>query len=153
MQDDEDVVVVRVELRALVARVDVLVVEGVEVEALLEPLAVGQSGLFDVDPAEACGLDDLRLGDVYLAGQQDTAGRDGTAKSRARERQGRHRLGGFIGRSGAILAPRGADSRHRTFVPKRSAPALAQGDRETSLHPWMPLGAAIGVMVAIKQPI
>jgi hypothetical protein len=53
VQDDEDVVVVRVELGALVARVDVLVVEGVEVESLLEPVAVGQAGLFDVDPAEA----------------------------------------------------------------------------------------------------
>jgi hypothetical protein len=76
----------------------------VEVEALLEPLTVGQSGLFDVDPAEAGGLDDLGIRYLYLAGQQDTAGRDGTAKSRARERQGRHRLGGFIRRSRAILA-------------------------------------------------
>ena len=56
-------------------------------------------------------------GYLDVAGQQDTAGRDGTAKPRARERQGRHRLGGFIWRSGAILAPRPGDSRHRTFVP------------------------------------
>ena len=116
MQDDEDVVVVGVELGALVPGVDVLVVEGVEVEALLEPLAVGQSGLFDVDPAEAGGLDDLGIRYLYLAGQQDTAGRDGTAKSRARERQGRHRLGGFIGRSRRNPSPSKADSRHCTFV-------------------------------------
>ena len=104
VQDDEDVVVVRVELRALVAGVDVLEVERVELEVLLEPLAVGQAGLFDVDPAEAGGLDDLRVGDLYVAGQ-DRATRDATAEARAWERQVRHRLGGFIGRgSGAILA-------------------------------------------------
>jgi len=56
VEDDEDVVVVGVELRALVARVDVLEVERVEVEMLLEPFAVRQARLFDVDPAEAARL-------------------------------------------------------------------------------------------------
>ena len=96
LEDDEDVVVVGVELRALVPRVDVLEVERVEVEVLLEPLAVGETGLFDVDPAEAAALDDLRIGGrLYVAGQ-DRAARDATAKARAWERQVRHRLGGFM---------------------------------------------------------
>ena len=40
VQDDEQVVVVLVDLRALVAREDVLVVERVELEVLLQPGAV-----------------------------------------------------------------------------------------------------------------
>ena len=59
VEHDEQVVVVLVDLRPLVARVDVLVVERVEVEALLEPGAVGRPRALDVDPAEAGGLDDL----------------------------------------------------------------------------------------------
>ena len=59
VQDDEQVVVVLVDLRALVAREDVLVVERVELEALLEPGAVDLARALDVDPAEAGGLDDL----------------------------------------------------------------------------------------------
>ena len=53
VQDDEQVVVVLVHLRALVARVDVLVVERVEVEVLLEPGAVDLARALDVDPAQA----------------------------------------------------------------------------------------------------
>jgi len=53
VQDDEQVVVVLVELRALVAREDVLVVERVELEALLQPRLVDRPRTLDVDPAEA----------------------------------------------------------------------------------------------------
>ena len=59
VQDAEQVVVVLVDLRALVAREDVLVVERVELEALLEPGAVDLARALDVDPAEAGRLDDL----------------------------------------------------------------------------------------------
>ena len=62
VQDDEEVVVVLVDLRALVARGDVLVVEGVELEVLLEPGAVDRAGPLDVDPAQPVGLDDLDVG-------------------------------------------------------------------------------------------
>ena len=44
VQDDEQVVVVLVDLRALVAAADVLVVERVEVEVLLQPRAVARRG-------------------------------------------------------------------------------------------------------------
>ena len=79
---------------------------------------MGEPRLLDVDPAEAAGLDDLRVRDLYVAGQQDAAGRDGTAKSRARERQGRHRLGGFIAAFARNPSPSGSRSRPRTFVPR-----------------------------------
>jgi hypothetical protein len=59
VQDDEQVVVVDVDLRALVAREDVLVVEGVEVEVLLEPRAVDLARALDVDPAEGPTVDDV----------------------------------------------------------------------------------------------
>jgi hypothetical protein len=96
VQNDEQVVVVGVQLRALIARVDVFPVEWVEVVVLLEPLAVGESRIVDVDPSEAGGLDDARV--LYLgAGRVDVAGRMRSAKPRAGERrQVRHRLGGFI---------------------------------------------------------
>ena len=87
VEDDEEVVVVRVELRALVARVDVFPVERVEVVVLLEPLAVGEAGIVDVDPAETGGLDDARV--VYLggAGRVEIVGRMGSTEPRARERR------------------------------------------------------------------
>ena len=66
VQDDEEVLGVLVELRALVAREDVLVVEGVEVEVLLQPGALGLAGALDVDPAQAGVLDDLDLGLLRL---------------------------------------------------------------------------------------
>jgi hypothetical protein len=59
VQHDEQVVVVLVDLRALVAREDVLVVERMELEALLQPRLVDRSRALDVDPAQAEGLDDL----------------------------------------------------------------------------------------------
>ena len=65
VQDDEQVVVVLVDLRPLVARADVLVVERVEVEVLLEPGPVDRRGALDVDPAQAAVLDDL---DARLVG-------------------------------------------------------------------------------------
>ena len=80
LEDDEDVVVVLVELRAVVARVDVLVVERVEVEMRLEPVAVGGPRRLDVDPADAGRLDDVGRGDV---GRRDRVGR---VRGRARPR-------------------------------------------------------------------
>jgi hypothetical protein len=74
----------------------------VEVVVLLEPLAVGEAGILDVDPAEAGGLDDARV--VYLgdAGRVDPVDRLRSTKPRAwKRRQVRHRLGGFMVRSGA----------------------------------------------------
>src|SRR5205085_5919625 len=59
LQNDEEVVVVLVELRALVARADVLVVERVELEVLLEPGLVDRAGTLDVDPTQTVVLDDL----------------------------------------------------------------------------------------------
>ena len=69
---------------------------------LLEPLAVGEAGIVDVDPAEAGGLDDARV--VYLddAGRVEIADRIRSAEPRARERrQVRHGLGGFFMASAA----------------------------------------------------
>jgi hypothetical protein len=43
VQDDEDVVVVLVQLRAVVARIDVLEVERMEVEVGLQPVSIGRS--------------------------------------------------------------------------------------------------------------
>ena len=77
VQDDEQVVVVLVDLRALVARVDVLVVERVEVEALLEPGLVGGTRALDVDPAQPGRLDDLGAGLLGLR-------RGGVGAARAR---------------------------------------------------------------------
>ena len=71
VQDDEQVVVVLVDLRALVAAVDVLVVEGVEVEVLLQPGPVDRARALDVDPAQRLAvaggeLDDLDVGALRL---------------------------------------------------------------------------------------
>ena len=78
VQDDEQVVVVLVDLRALVAREDVLVVERVELEALLQPRLVDRPRALDVDPAEAGGLDDL---DARLVALRGCAQRRATARS------------------------------------------------------------------------
>ena len=76
VQDDEHVVVVLVQLGALVARVDVLVVERVEVEPALEPVAVGGAWRLDVDPAQAGGLDDVGIGfRLGTTSSADPAGR------------------------------------------------------------------------------
>ena len=75
VQDAEQVVVVLVDLRALVAREDVLVVERVELEPLLEPGAIDLARPLDVDPAEAGGLDDLDAGLFALRGALGDAAR------------------------------------------------------------------------------
>src|SRR4029079_19682430 len=59
------VVVVLVDLRALDAREDVLVVERVELEALLQPRLVDVARALDVAPAQPGGLDAL---DARLVG-------------------------------------------------------------------------------------
>src|SRR6476469_8583658 len=80
VQHDEQVVVVLVDLRALIAAEDVLVVEVVEVEVLLEPRAVGERGALDVDPAQRRRafdgrLDDLDVGTLGLSGERVRATR------------------------------------------------------------------------------
>ena len=62
VEDQEEVVRVLVDLRALVAREHVLDVEGVELEVLFQPGALGAAGMLDVEPAEAFGLDHFDLG-------------------------------------------------------------------------------------------
>jgi len=73
VQNDEEVVVVLVDLRPLVARQDVLEVEGVEVEVLLEPGALERRGALDVDPAEPLAGDGLDVGLALgrLSGRRD----------------------------------------------------------------------------------
>src|SRR4051794_1795924 len=87
VQDDEEVVVVLVDLRALVAREHVLVVEGMELEALLEPRAVGRPRALDVVPAEAGGLDDLdaRLLALRCARRLEAAARAATTEGCPRD--------------------------------------------------------------------
>jgi len=62
MEDDEQVVLVLVDLRPLVAGDDVLVVERMKLEVLLEPGAIEGARTLDVDPAQAVVLDDLDVG-------------------------------------------------------------------------------------------
>ena len=146
VQDDEQVVVVLVELRALVARVDVLVVERVELEVLLEPVAVGRPRRLDVDPAQPGRLDDLLV--RGLAGQHGITRTGRAAATRTREGQVRHRAngtcrgarghaaalerpgrakapegtGGSSGQSTGPLAPNKSGVRGRRRVPR--SPAL-----------------------------
>ena len=68
VEDDEEVVVVDVDLRPLVAREHVLEVEGVEVEVLLQPGALERAGVLDVDPAQAGGVDLLDVRGLRLSG-------------------------------------------------------------------------------------
>jgi hypothetical protein len=82
VQDDEQVLVVLVDLRALVAREDVLVVERVEVEALLQPRLVDRARALDVDPAKPRRLDDL---DARLVALRSVVG-DARARGPAAER-------------------------------------------------------------------
>ena len=91
VQHDEQVVVVLVDLRALVAREDVLVVERVEVEALLEPGLVGRPRALDVDPAQPGRLDDLDAGLLALRrGGTDCAARTRAATTDPGLGQARH---------------------------------------------------------------
>jgi hypothetical protein len=95
VQHDEDVVVVLIELRALVAREDVLVIEGVEIEVLLKPVPIGRARRLDVDPADAGSLDDLRLG--HGLGQHHVRRPIWTAaRAGERARQGKVRHGGMV---------------------------------------------------------
>ena len=80
VQDAEQVLVVDVDLRPLVAREDVLEVERVEVEVLLQPGALQRSGVLDVDPAQAAPLDLL---DPRGLGLSDLGRRDEPAATRA----------------------------------------------------------------------
>src|SRR5581483_2196267 len=88
VQHDEQVLGVLVDLRALVAREDVLEVERVEPELLLEPGALEGGRTLDVDPAEPLGRDRL---DVGLAlgglrrGRDQVTGAAGPAQPRLRE--------------------------------------------------------------------
>jgi hypothetical protein len=71
LEQDEQVGLVLVDLRPLVAREDVLVVEGVEVEVLLEPGTVGRPRALDVHPADAPMLDELDFGGLRLGRRGD----------------------------------------------------------------------------------
>ena len=97
VQDDEDVVVVLVQLRAVVARVDVLEVERVEVEVGLQPVAIGRARRFDVDPADPGRLDDVGRRDLGLEIGRRTRGRAAPTRSRER-RQGDVRHAGHRSR-------------------------------------------------------
>ena len=88
VENDEQVVVVLVDLRALVAGEHVLVVERVELEVLLEPGPVHRPRALDVDPAQAGMLDEL---DVRLSGAAERA--DSTRARAERLRRGFGRLG------------------------------------------------------------
>src|SRR5215207_9933767 len=86
MEDDEQVVVVDVDLRALVARDHVLEVEGVEVEVLLEPGLFENPGPGDLHPAEALRGDLRDPWSLRLSGSRgDELAGAGPAQSGARE--------------------------------------------------------------------
>jgi hypothetical protein len=98
VQHDEQVVVVLVDLRALVARADVLVVERVELEVLLEPRAVdrrGRSMLIQRRPA------------TRRSRRAARALRGGSAAARAR------RPNGLRGRLGIARTERLVGRRHQ----------------------------------------
>ena len=100
VEDDEEVVVVDVDLRPLVAREHVLEVEGVELEVLLQPLALERARPLDVDPAQAGGVDLLDSGGLGLSlrrrGDQVAAP---AGPSQPRLRKVRHRSGSSARRS------------------------------------------------------
>ena len=145
VQHDEDVVVVLVELRALVAREDVLVVERVEIEVLFQPVAVGGARRLDVDPADAGGLDDLRI--------RDRLGHDdiGLVAGRRRGRGSGRGKAGWARRNGTA---QGCDD--RTPSPTGST-ACVPGPRRTGSieHPWVGPGMAVvawAAIVALSSP-
>src|SRR3954447_164610 len=90
VKDDEEVLLVGVDLRPLVARADVLVVERVEVEVLLEPGELERTGALDVDPAQAAVLDDL---DARLSGCLSGVTVDGGARCASQPWLGKVRHG------------------------------------------------------------
>jgi hypothetical protein len=100
VEDDEEVLVVLVDLRPLVARGDVLEVEGVEVEVLLQPCLLGGAGAVELHPSQPLGRDLLYLwgARVSALGYDKLARRSaGTAQAWAREARdpplARHRPG------------------------------------------------------------
>ena len=101
VENDEEVVLVLVDLRPLIARQDVLVVERVELEVLLEPGAIDGPGPLDVDPAEAV------TSTVSTFGSRLVAGRRRPARARASS------LG--FGRLG-IGTERVVGDRHRNLI-------------------------------------
>ena len=125
VQDDEQVVVVLVDLRALVAREDVLVVERMELEALLEPRLVDRPRALDVDPAQAGRLDDLDARLVALR-RRRSAARD----ARRGDRTGLGAGSAWRGLSGSSV---GAASR-RGFYASAEVP-LALPLLHSSTHP------------------
>ena len=105
VEDDEEVVVVDVDLRPLVAGEDVLEVERVEVEVLLEPGALQRARVLDVDPAQAGSVDLLDVGGLWLS---RSSGDDETRRAgRARRSRGFGRFG--IARARRLVVQR----RHR----------------------------------------
>ena len=110
VQDDEQVVVVLVDLRALVAREDVLVVERVELEVLLEPGALRGARALDVDPAKPAPLDGLDLG---LGASSRRA--ESTRARAERLRRGFGRLG--IGSEGVVQHVHVSHSTSRWWYP------------------------------------
>jgi hypothetical protein len=119
VQDDEEVVVVLVDLRALVAAVDVLVVERVEVEVLLQPRAVDRARALDVDPAQLAAvlrreLDDLDVGTLGLRRACDDPA--------ARPRRTPEAWLGQVGHRD-FAARRSASSSASEFALQRSLPA------------------------------
>ena len=125
VEDDEEVVVVDVDLRPLVAGEDVLEVEGVEVEVGLEPGALERARALDVDPAQAGGVDLL---DVGVCGSACGA----VPASGSPRRVARRSLG--FGRFGIVLAHRGLglDGHDR---PRLDAPAASSTERNFPAAP------------------
>ncbi len=106
VEDDEEVVVVDVDLRPLVAREHVLEVERVEVEVLLQPGALQRPGPLDVDPAQAGGVDLLDVGRLGLRrrrGLEELAAAAGPSQPRLRKV--RHRSGSSSRRASPAMVP------------------------------------------------
>ena len=143
LQDDEDVVVVLVELGAVVARVDVLVVERVEVEMRLEPVAVGGARRLDVDPADPRRLDDVGRGDVAPATRRRSGRRGGVradgAADAGRRGSARHHRSRRVGGRGPVRPPGPptgllvSPPHHLRMEPSRASSAPA--DRRIHGHP------------------
>jgi hypothetical protein len=138
MQDDEDVVVVLVELRAVVARVDVLVVEGLELEVGLQPVPIGGPRRLDLDPADTGRLDDLgatssvgATGTATPVRRIDGSGEGAEARYSARtHRASRSRLA--VPGSGAVQSRMTAIQRgecRRTGARRAAEPTHNRGDR------------------------
>ncbi len=100
VQDDEQVVLVLVDLRTLVAGEDVLVVQRVKAEVLLEPGAIGLARLDDVDPAQAVVFDDLDVGGLRLRSASDGRTAAAGRPPQAGLGQAGHGTSGLVGHRG-----------------------------------------------------